>query len=74
MTTEAVLESESLDLAFRKNDEKSKTARLTQRQCRCKGNISEGGGGGRGGEGTRTLEARAARGVWGHAPAENFEI
>ena len=35
-------------------------------QCRRKGNISGGG--------TRALEARAARGVWGHAPPENFEI
>ena len=35
-------------------------------QCRSKGNISGGG--------TRALEARAARGVWGHAPPENFEI
>ena len=36
-------------------------------QCRSKGNISGGGG-------TRAPEARAARGVWGHAPPENFEI
>ena len=35
-------------------------------QCRCKGNITGGG--------TRAPEARAARGVWGHAPPENFEI
>ena len=35
-------------------------------QCRSKGNISGGG--------TRAPEARAARGVWGHAPPENFEI
>ena len=27
-----------------------------------------------GGGGTQALEARAARGVWGHAPPENFEI
>ena len=31
-------------------------------QCRSKGHISGGGGG------TRAPEARAARGVWGHAP------
>ena len=37
-------------------------------QCRSKGNIIGGGGG------TRAPEARAARGVWGHAPPENFEI
>ena len=36
-------------------------------QCRSKGNISGGGG-------TRAAEARAARGVWGHAPPEKFEI
>ena len=30
-------------------------------------------GGGGGGD-TRVPEARAARGVWGHAPSENFEI
>ena len=35
-------------------------------QCRSKGNISGGG--------TRAPEARVARGVWGHAPPENFEI
>ena len=32
--------------------------------------ILVGGGGG----GTRAPEARAARGVWGHAPPKNFEI
>ena len=36
------------------------------RQCRSKGNISGGG--------TRVPESRACRGVWGHAPPENFEI
>ena len=41
---------------------------LPRHQCRSKGNISGGGGG------TRAPEARAARGVWGHAPPENFEI
>ena len=35
-------------------------------QCRSKRNISGGG--------TRAPEARAARGVWEHAPPENFEI
>ena len=35
------------------------------KQCHSKGNISEGGG-------TRAPEARVARGVWGHAPPENF--
>ena len=35
-------------------------------QCRSKGNISGGA--------TRSPEARAARGVWGYAPPENFEI
>ena len=39
-------------------------------RCRSKGNISGGGGGGD----TRAPEARAARGVWGHAPPEKFEI
>ena len=39
------------------------------KQCHSKGNISEGGGGG-----TRAPEARVARGVWGHAPPENFVI
>ena len=38
-------------------------------QCRSKGNISGGGGGG-----TRAPEARGATGVWGYAPLENFEI
>ena len=33
-----------------------------------------GGGGGGGGGGMRAPEARAARGVQGHAPPENFEI
>ena len=37
-------------------------------QCRSKGNISGGGGG------TRAPEARGARGEWGDAPPENFEI
>ena len=39
-----------------------------KQQCRIrsKGNISGGG--------TRAPEARAARGVWGLAPPENFEI
>ena len=32
----------------------------TRQQCRSKGNISGGG--------TQALEARGARGVWGHAP------
>ena len=35
------------------------------KQCRSKGNISGG---------AREPESRAARGVWGHAPPENFEI
>ena len=39
-------------------------------QCRSKGNISGEGGGGR----TRVPEARAARGIWGHAPPENVKI
>ena len=39
------------------------------RQCRSKDNISGGGGGG-----TRAPEAQGTRGVWGHAPPENFEI
>ena len=38
-------------------------------QCRSKGNISGGGG-----EGTLAPEAQAAKGVWGCAPPENFEI
>ena len=38
-------------------------------QCRSKGNGGWGGGGG-----TQAPEARAARGVWAHAPPENFEI
>ena len=42
--------------------------RVVVLQCRSKGNISWGGGG------TRAPEARAARGVCGHVPPENFEI
>ena len=41
---------------------------ICRTQCRSKGNIRWGGGG------TSAPEARAARGVWGHAPPENFEI
>ena len=40
---------------------------MKHEQCRSKGNISGGGG-------ARAPEARTARGVWGHAPPENFEI
>ena len=36
------------------------------KQCHSMGNIIGGGG-------TRAPEARAARGLWGHAPPENFE-
>ena len=38
-------------------------------QCRNKGYITMGGGGG----GTWAPEVQAGRGVWGHAPPENFE-
>ena len=40
------------------------TAECVILQCRSKGNISWGGG----------TRARAAGGVWGHGPPENFEI
>lgn len=40
-------------------------------QCRSKVRFISGGGGG---DQSRALKARAARGVRGHAPSEDFEI